>query len=100
MTECRPFSDTEMKVYKDLFMDYCVLGGMPAVVSQYIRTGHFSKTLEIQRQINIDYEEDLRANKNLGIYKGALFENFIAEAFVKQGFGLYYYKKSFRCAKI
>ena len=26
--------------------------------------------------------------------------DFIAEAFVKQGFGLYYYKKSFWCAKI
>ena len=38
-------------------------------------------------------QEDLRANKNLGVYKGALYENFIAEAFVKQGLGLYYYKK-------
>ena len=38
-------------------------------------------------------QEDLRVNKNLGVYKGALFENFVAEAFVKQGLGLYYYKK-------
>mgnify|MGYP000178809557 FL=1 len=38
-------------------------------------------------------QEDLRANKNLGVYKGALYENFVAEAFVKQGLGLYYYKK-------
>ena len=29
----------------------------------------------------------LRANKNLGVYKGALYENFVAEAFVKQGLG-------------
>ena len=35
----------------------------------------------------------MRANKNLGIYKGALYENFVAEAFLKQGLGLYYYKK-------
>ena len=34
-------------------------------------------------------QEDLRANKNLGVYKGALYENFVAEAFVKQGLGLY-----------
>jgi predicted AAA+ superfamily ATPase len=27
------------------------------------------------------------------VYKGALYENFVAEAFLKQGFGLYYYKK-------
>ena len=36
---------------------------------------------------------DLRANKNLGVYKGALYENFAAEAFIKQGYGLYYYSK-------
>jgi len=30
-------------------------------------------------------QEDLRVNKNLGVYKGALYENFVAEAFVKQG---------------
>ena len=38
-------------------------------------------------------QEDLRKNKNLGVYKGALYENFVAEAFIKQGLGLYYYKK-------
>ena len=38
-------------------------------------------------------QEDLRANKNLGVYKGALYENFVAEALVKQGYGLYYYSK-------
>ena len=38
-------------------------------------------------------QEDLRVNKNLGVYKGALYENFVAEAFIKQGLGLYYFKK-------
>ena len=38
-------------------------------------------------------QEDLRANKNLGVYKGAFYENFAAEALVKQGYGLYYYSK-------
>ena len=32
-------------------------------------------------------------NKNLGVYKGALYENFVAEEFTKQGLGLFYYKK-------
>ena len=40
-----------------------------------------------------EVQEDLRINKNLGIYKGALYENFVAEAFIKQGLGLFYYKK-------
>ena len=38
-------------------------------------------------------QEDLRVNKNLGVYKGALYENFVAEAFIKQKLGLFYYKK-------
>lgn len=38
-------------------------------------------------------QEDLRVNKNMGVYKGALYENFVAEAFVKQDLGLYYFKK-------
>lgn len=38
-------------------------------------------------------QEDLRANKNLNVYKGALYENIAAEAFVKSGYDLYYYKK-------
>jgi hypothetical protein len=43
----------------------------------------------------LDPEEqtDLRGNKNLGTYKGALYENFTAEMLVKQGLGLYYYKR-------
>lgn len=194
MVNLVPFSETEMNVYKGLFLDYCVLGGMPDVVREYIETGTFSASLEIQNQIRLDYEEDvrkyalgldqtkiisvyrsvpaqlakenkkfqfnkvdknarsreytgciewlidagvvvecncliypelplkgnideskyklyypdtgllvssldeeaqedLRVNKNLGVYKGALYENFIAEAFIKQGLGLYYYKK-------
>lgn len=192
MLDERPFSETEMMIFKGLFMDFCILGGMPAVVKKYIETDTFSQTRDIQNQIRLDYEEDirkyaegldqtkivsvyrnipaqlakenkkfqfsklsksarareytgcidwlkdagvvvqcfclafpelplqgnydedkyklyypdtgllvstldeeaqndLRANKNLGVYKGALFENFIAEAFYKQGLGLFYY---------
>ena len=194
MISLTPFSETELSMYKSLFLDYCVLGGMPDVIKGYIKTGTFSQSLEIQGQIRLDYEEDvrkyaegldqakiisvyrsipaqlakenkkfqfsiidkkarsreytgciewlidagvvtecnclnypelplkgnvdnskyklyypdtgllistldeeaqedLRVNKNLGVYKGALYENFVAEAFVKQGLGLFYYKK-------
>ena len=194
MIENRPFNSNELAVFKSLFLDYCVLGGMPDVVKLYIETGTFSGTLDVQKQIRLDYEEDvrkyaqgldqtriisvyrsipaqlskenkkfqfnkinknarsreytgciewlidagvitecnclqypelplkgnieeskyklyypdtgllvsaldeeaqedLRVNKNLGVYKGALYENFVAEAFVKQGLGLFYYKK-------
>jgi predicted AAA+ superfamily ATPase len=36
---------------------------------------------------------DLRQNKNFGVYKGAIFENVVAEAFVKSGLPIYYFKK-------
>ena len=194
MLDNKPFNENESSVFKSLFLDYCVLGGMPEVVKIYIETGTFSGTLDVQEQIRLDYEEDvrkyaegidqakiirvyrsipaqlakknkkfqfnkveknarsreytgciewlkdagvivecnclqfpelplkgnieenkykifypdtgllvsaldeeaqddLRINKNLGVYKGALYENFVAEAFVKQGLGLFYYKK-------
>ncbi|MCF0198226.1 MAG: ATP-binding protein [Bacteroidaceae bacterium] len=36
-------------------------------------------------------QEDLRANKNLGTYKGAIYENIVGDMLVKQGYKLYYY---------
>lgn len=194
MVENKPFGETQMNILKSLFMDYCILGGMPEVVRGYIESGIFSGSLATQEQIRLDYEEDvrkyaeglnqakiisvyrsvpaqlakenkkfqynridknarsreytgciewlidagvvseckclgypelplkgnvdegkfklyypdtgllissldeesqedLRLNKNLGVYKGALYENFVAEAFIKQGLGLFYYKK-------
>ena len=43
--------------------------------------------------VSLDEEaqEDLRANKNLGTYKGAIYENIVADMLVKQGYTLYYY---------
>ena len=194
MNTLKPFSESEMMVYRRLFLDYCVLGGMPGVVRSFIEKGNFSGSLDLQRQLLLDYEEDvrkyaegrdqakilsvyrhvptqlakenkkfqysaisksarareyqgciewlrdagvvntcfclnfpelplngnydesrfklyyadtgllvasldeeaqedLRANKNLGVYKGALYENLVAEALVKQGLGLYYYRR-------
>ena len=37
--------------------------------------------------------QDLRRNQNLGVYKGAVYENLVADALVKSGFELFYYKK-------
>lgn len=36
---------------------------------------------------------DLRANKNLGVYKGALYESIVSEALYKSGYSLFYYKR-------
>ena len=39
-------------------------------------------------------QEDLRANKNFGTYKGAIYENVVGEMLRKSGYdGLYFYKR-------
>lgn len=194
MEKLLPFNDVELSVYSGLFLDFCILGGMPAVIREYITKGTFEGSLSIQKQLLADYEEDvrkyadgmdqtrilnvfhqiplqlakdnkkfqiskvasgarfknyrgciewlvdagiinvcycmrypelplkgnfdetkykiyfadsgllvamfdeeaqddLRANKNLGVYKGALYENVVGEALTKSGYGLYYYKR-------
>lgn len=194
MKKMKAFNELELNVGHSLFLDYCVLGGMPAVVREYIVKNTFEGSLETQRQLIEDYKEDirkyafgldqtrimnvfnhiapqlakenkkfqiskvasgarfkdyrgciewlidtgivnvcyclnfpelplkgnyvddkyklyfadsgllvsmldeesqddLRANKNLGVYKGALYENIVGEALVKSGYDLYYYKR-------
>lgn len=194
MLELAPFNNVMLSVCDSLFMDYCTLGGMPAVVREYIQKGTFEGSLATQQQLLADYkedirkyadgmdqtriinvfnqippqlardnkkfqiskvasgarfkdyrgciewlndagminicyclnfpelplkgnydetkyklyfadtgmlvamldeeaQEDLRANKNLGVYKGALYENIVAEALKKSGYALYYYKR-------
>ncbi|TDP51492.1 ATP-binding protein [Aminicella lysinilytica] len=194
MVEAIPFNELEMTTFGDMFLDYSTLGGMPAVVREYIESGTFEGTLETQRQLLEDYKEDIRkyadgmdqtrilnvfnqipvqlardnkkfqiskvasgarfkdyrgciewlhdaglinrcyclnfpelplkgnyneskykiyfsdtgllvamldeeaqddmrANRNLGVYKGALYESIVGEALVKSGYDLYYYKR-------
>jgi hypothetical protein len=189
-----PFNSVDMQVLSNLFMDYCILGGMPAVVRSFVNKGTFEGSLAMQRQILAGYQEDirkyasgmdqarimnvfnqipiqlakdnkkfqiskvargarftdyrgciewlkdagminicyclnfpelplkgnydeskykiyfadtgllvamldeeaqddLRANKNLGVYKGAIYENIVSEALSKNGYDLYYYKR-------
>ena len=195
MVDVSPFSPLEMDVMGGLFLEYAVVGGMPTVVEDFLGTGLFSNTLGLQRQLLLDYEEDivkyangidkakiknvyrhipialaredkkfqitkvaagarsreyvgcidwlkdagvvnvchclnypalplkgnydegkyklyyhdngllmaslddeasadLRRNRNLGVYKGAVFENIVAEALVKSGLPLFYYRDS------
>ena len=59
MLRIEPFSTTEFNSLSDIFKDYIIVGGMPAVVSNYIEQGNFSKTLQIQSQLLLDYREDI-----------------------------------------
>lgn len=194
MRSVTPFNQTDMNVFGGLFMDYCLLGGMPEVVLSFVEKGTFEGTLALQRALIADYkedikkyvegidkvrvlnvfnnipvqlakenkkfqiskvangakfkdywgcvewlndagmvnlchclhtpelplkgnfeekkykiyfkdtgllvanlddesQEDLRANRNMNVYKGALYENIVAEILSKQGYELFYYKK-------
>ena len=194
LVDVSPFSSIEMDVLNEKFLEYIMVGGMPAIVNDYMKSGNFGNTLTLQRQLLFDYEEDitkyahgidkakiknvyrnipvflakdnkkfqiskvavharsrdyigcvdwlrdagivnicycmsypelplkgnydytkykiyfhdngllmaslddesltdLRQNRNFGVYKGAIFENVVAEAFVKSGLSIYYFKK-------
>lgn len=54
---------------------------------------YFADTGLLISLLDDESQDDLRTNKNIGVYKGALYENIIAEALVKAGYNLYYYKR-------
>ena len=60
MIELTPFSSTEMLVFNQLFIDYCILGGMPEIIANYIINNNFSDTLYLQQMIVQAYKDDIR----------------------------------------
>ena len=59
MAGVKPFSQLVLDVMFENFREYMVLGGMPAVVWSFIQKKNYSGTLNLQRQILLDYEEDI-----------------------------------------
>ena len=59
MKECKPLSETQYNVMLNNFREYMVLGGMPAIVNKFVENKNFSGILEMQRQILLDYEQDI-----------------------------------------
>lgn len=54
-----PLAASLIQVMSEAFLDYVIVGGMPAVVLEYVRSGMFSNTLQLQKQLLADYEEDI-----------------------------------------
>lgn len=54
---------------------------------------YFADTGLLIGQLDDESQHDLRANRNLGIYKGGLYENIVGEALVKSGAKLVYYRR-------
>ena len=59
MKTLTPFSNTELSVMFDNFKEYMIIGGMPAIVNTFVKNNNYSGTLKMQKQILLDYEEDI-----------------------------------------
>ena len=53
---------------------------------------YFRDTGLLIGSLDKEAQEDLRNNKNFNTYKGAIYENIVADMLVKQGYQLYFYK--------
>ena len=60
IVDVSPFSDAEMAVFPKLFLDFCITGGMPEAVKSHVTSGTFHGLVDIQRQINSAYRDDVR----------------------------------------
>ena len=59
MKNLTPFSNIELTVMINNFKEYMIIGGMPAIVNSFVKNNNYSGTLKMQRQILLDYEEDI-----------------------------------------
>ncbi len=55
----KPFSENEYDVWIENFREYMTVGGMPAVVKQFVMQKNYSGILNMQKQILLAYEEDI-----------------------------------------
>lgn len=53
---------------------------------------YYQDTGMLIASLDEEAQEDLRVNKNFTTYKGAIYENIVADMLVKQGYDLYYYR--------
>ena len=53
---------------------------------------YFKDTGLLIGSLDEEAQDDLRKNQNFNTYKGAIYENVIADMLVKQGYYLYFYK--------
>lgn len=66
-------STLEYDVMLENFREYMVLGGMPAVVFAFVTQKNYSGTLRLQKQLLLDYEEDITKYAH-GLDKGKILD--------------------------
>ena len=75
MLRTEPLSNVEYNVMLENFREYLVIGGMPKIVNTFITQKHFGDTLSLQRQILLDYEEDITKYAH-GLDKGKILNTY------------------------
>lgn len=60
LVDSAPFSSADMAVFTRLFLDYCIIGGMPEVVRSHVESGTFEGVLPLQRLLVSAYRDDVR----------------------------------------
>ena len=94
MIELKPLSNIQYDVMMSNFKNYMIIGGMPAIVSQFIENKNFSGILKMQQQILLDYEEDITK------YAGVLDKTKILNCYRKIPVFLGNKNKKFQISKI
>lgn len=94
MIDLRPLSNTQYQVMLSHFKDYMIVGGMPEIVRTFVENKNFSGILPLQRQILLDYEEDITK------YAGGLDKTKILNAYRKIPVFLGNENKKFQISKI
>ena len=94
MIDLHPLSNTQYQVMLSHFKDYMIVGGMPEIVRTFVENKNFSGILPLQRQILLDYEEDITK------YAGGLDKTKILNAYRKIPVFLGNENKKFQISKI
>ena len=59
MVKCEPLPQVMYKVMMENFQEYMLVGGMPEIVKKFVDDKNYSGILEMQKQIILDYKEDI-----------------------------------------
>lgn len=94
MLNIQPLSTLEYNILLDNFREYMVLGGMPKVVFTFVTQKNYSGTLQLQKQLLLDYEEDITK------YAGGLDKGKILNVYRKIPVFLGNENKKFQISKI
>lgn len=94
MIELKSLSDIQYNVMMSNFKEYMIVGGMPAIVNQFVTNKNFSGILKMQQQILLDYEEDITK------YAGGLDKTKILNCYRKIPVFLGNENKKFQISKI